>query len=138
MADASPFLTAHDSAERLTRLARAFSQLFTTLGVPHAELPAASRVARARVSRVLGEHAQVLAALVPESVLLADARAAGARSPLPLPADPAGALRALDRELAALLERSSPVADGALRRLGTRFRSELADLTRDLDECVPG
>jgi hypothetical protein len=85
-------------------------------------------VALAAASRLLGAHAQALAALVPESVLLADARAAGERDPLVLPEAPEALLAALDAALAEVLARTTPVADGALARVGATVRAELAGL----------
>jgi hypothetical protein len=135
----APFLGAVDAATELTHLAQAFEHGFRVLGDPAAagEAPA-RRIALATASRVLGEHAAGFAALVPESVLLADARAAGAARPVELPGDARGLVEALDLLVASLADRAAPVADGALRRHAARVRSDLAAIVRDLDERVLG
>lgn len=122
-------LTARDAATALTRLAGAFADGFGRLAdAAPAGGPPARRVALAAASRLLGAHAQALAALVPESVLLADARAAGERDPLVLPEAPEALLAALDAALAEVLARTTPVAYGALARVGATVRAELAGL----------
>ncbi len=135
----SAFLAATEVATELTHLARVFERGFAMLGArgaTPAALPSAERVVVATASRVLGEHAAAFAALVPESVLLDAARAAGAARPVDLPPDPAALLGALDASVASLVARAGPVADGALLRHGARARSELAELRAELARCI--
>lgn len=133
-----PPLTARDAACELTRLAAAFAAGFAQLADAAATASSpARRVALATASRRLGVHAQDLAALVPESVLLASARAAGEADPLERPADAGELLSALDAALGAILLRATPLADGALVRAGTAMRAELAALAAGLADTAP-
>ncbi len=134
--DPTPTLTAAQAAEELTRLARTFAQAFHGFGasgLPDAGRSAAERLTGDRAARLLGEHAAAFAALVPESVLLAPARAAGERGVPELPDDLGAALGALDAAVAALTSRAGVVADGALRRVAAHVRADLALLLADLD-----
>jgi hypothetical protein len=139
--DDVPFLSAHDSARLLTELARRFASEFEAFGARAEHGPPAARVQFATTGRVLGEHAQALAALVPESVLLADARAEGAAVALAQVDAPLDALEELDRALAGVARRATPVADGALLRAAARARADLGDLVRAiraLEAADPG
>jgi hypothetical protein len=79
-----------------------------------------------------------LADLVPESVLLAPARAAGGATPLALPDRPTEIVAVLDRSLGALAARATSTADGALVRVAARLRADLALLAADVDEMQCG
>ena len=125
-------LTAVDAARELTSLARCFAAAFASFAGLSTAGPVARRTALVVASRVLGEHAQGVLGLVPESVLLADARAAGAAAPIDLPADPVAALDELDRVVAALAARATPVADGAFLRFAAHVRADLATARRAL------
>jgi hypothetical protein len=89
-------------------------------------------VAGATLARRMGVHAAAWAELVPESVLLADARDDAPAAP----AVEAGweaiheCIDALRADLEVLLTRTSTVADGAARRVA---RAVLADLDRGRD-----
>ncbi len=128
--DALPPLTAADAATELTRLAGAFAEAFTALASAAAAPGAAPgrRLALAEASRLVGAHALALAALVPESVLLADARAAGVVAPLALPDDPGALLAALDDALGAVCRRATPVADAAFVRVAAAVAHDLGAL----------
>jgi hypothetical protein len=133
MADEPEFWSQHDAVREYTRLSRASESLFVALGELAPRLPdPKATVAAATLARRLGAHAATWAALVPESVLLAEARAATA--PL-APIDPEDgavhrAIDALRADLETLLTRTSPVADGAARRVA---REVMGDLDRGLD-----
>ena len=77
---------------------------------------------------MLGEHAQVFVSLIPESVLLAPARALGAAIALVPAESPAGVLDSLDRALGELAARATPVADGAMLRAVAHASADLAVL----------
>jgi hypothetical protein len=131
-----PFFTQRDAASTYPRLARRCEALFRASGrlAPDASHPAAT-VVLATLSRRAGVHADAWAQLVPESVLLADIRAdaAGEAADGDVGAATAEtltpAIRSLQADLRALLQRLSPVADEPARRLA---RAVLADL----DEAV--
>jgi hypothetical protein len=125
-------LSASDTARELTLLARCFGAAFTSFAEQSQHGPPAARVGFATASRVLGEHAQAFAALVPESVLLAPARADGATALLPAGASTDAVLEGLDRSLTALQARATPVADGAVLRAASRARADLAHLGASL------
>ncbi len=128
----SPFFSASDAARDLTILARQFAAAFTTFAGSTSPGTDASRIGFATASRVLGEWAQAFAALVPESVLLAPARAEGAEAPFVPEASPLAMLGALDRALARISARATSVADGALLRAVAHARVDLAELRADL------
>jgi hypothetical protein len=133
MADEPDFFTQHDAVATYAHLAHSSEALFVALGAlaPRLDDPAAT-VAAATLARQLGAHAAAWAELVPESVLLADARAA-TPGPSGVDAEWGAVHRAIDElraDLGALLDRTSPVADGAARRLA---RAVLADLDRGRD-----
>ena len=131
-----PALTAAEATFEITLLARRFASAFAAFAHPGSDAPVGLVAALATASRVLGEHAQTLVALVPESVLLADARAAGAAVPIEGAAEPLGELAALGRALDALVRRARPVADGALLRLATHVGADLAALQRSITEAL--
>lgn len=105
---------------------------FETIAVSSASAHGARRIALASASRVLGEYAQLVVALVPESVLLADARALGAAAANDYPRDAEALVVALERDLAAVVAPASAVADAALLRLVPQVASGLAAARRSL------
>jgi hypothetical protein len=111
-----PPLDAVDTAHQLTWLARGFAAAFESFEVAGRDAAPSRRPPLARAGRVLGELALTVADLVPESVLLADARNAGAAAPLDLPSEPAKMIEALELRVGSLLARAGPVADGAFER----------------------
>jgi hypothetical protein len=136
MADEPEFWSQHDAAREYTRLARVCEQLFAALGALAPQLPSpTAAVAAATMARRLGAHAAAWAELVPESVLLEDARAAAPAVPAIEPAwDPVhAAIDALRADLERLLTRTTTVADGAARRVA---RAMLADLDRGRDPSL--
>jgi hypothetical protein len=128
MADEPEFWSQHDAVREYSRLARTSAALFVALGALAPSLPEPrAAIAGATLARRLGAHAASWAHLVPESVLLADARAS-APEVAPVAAEWATVRQAIDRlraDLEDLLSRTSPVADSAARRLA---REMLADL----------
>jgi hypothetical protein len=135
MSEEPEFWTQRDAAGEYTRLAGACEALFAALGALAPQLPPSSAVPAATLARRMGAHAAAWAELVPESILLAEARDA---APSVVPIEPAwvpvhAAIEALRRDLGALLTRSSPVADGAARRVA---RAVLADLDRGVDPSL--
>lgn len=110
------FLSASDAARELTVLARRFAAAFEWFAARATVGPSESRVRSATASRVLGEHAQAFAALVPESVLLAPARADGAAAVLAPHASSGAVLESLHRAITEISGRATPIADGALVR----------------------
>lgn len=121
------FLTAVDAATELGVLARHFAAAFDSFARLSAdrERPAADRVWLATFSRLCGQCAQTLADLVPESVLLADARAAAESAPVVLPEDPHEALDALIDQLKGLIARADPVANAPVLRSATAMVRDL-------------
>jgi hypothetical protein len=136
MADEPDFWSQQDAAREYTRLAQACEQLFVALGSLAPQLPSpAAAVAAATMARRLGAHAGAWAELVPESVLLEEARASAPAVP---PVEPAwgpvhAAIDSLRADLQLLLTRTSVVADGAARRVA---RAVLADLDRGRDPSL--
>jgi hypothetical protein len=128
MADEPELWSQHDAAREYTRLARASEALFRAMGrlAPELSSPSAT-IAAATLARRLGAHATTWAELVPESVLLAEARESAPPVPDVAPEWDAvhEAIDSLRRDLTALLERTNEVADGAARRLA---RAVLEDL----------
>jgi hypothetical protein len=138
VSDPTRFLTAAGAAEELTRLACSFERASSRFGAPGAGRTPAERLTHDRAARRLGEHAAALAALVPESVLLAPARAAGQeRVPAP-PDDLRATLVGLDDAVEALASQAGPVADGELRRLAGQVRADLLALVADVDRMLCG
>jgi hypothetical protein len=136
--DPTRTLTAAEAAEDLTRLSRSFERAFARFGAPGERRSPAERLAHDRSARRLGEHAAAFAALVPESVLLAPARAAGETGAADLPDDLRAALLVLDGAVDAIAARAGRVADGALRRLAGHVRADLAGLIADIDRMRCG
>jgi hypothetical protein len=120
-----------DAARTYLELARRCQVLFVAAGVAmRADTDPERKPLLATASRHLGDHAGAWEDLVPESVLLADARDAVEALPA-LPASPevvVGALRTLSDDLGALLARTSPVADAPARRLARIVLADLAPL----------
>jgi len=112
--------TQQDAARGYTELARRCEALFVALGrlAPQLEADEAT-VAAATLARRLGRHSAAWAALVPESVLLEDARASAREvPPLADGIDAAlTAVEALRADLQHFLTRSSDVADADARAL---------------------
>jgi hypothetical protein len=132
MADEPTVWTQRDAAREYTRLARECDALFAALGAlaPRLEPDAAANAA-AWLARRLGDHATAWAALVPESVLLADARDA-APDVAAIDPDVASVLPRLQRlrdDLAEILTRTTEVADAAARR-------EARATGADVDEAI--
>jgi hypothetical protein len=132
MADEPEFFSQHDAVREYSQLAGTTAALFVALGALAPTLPEPrAAIAAATLARRLGSHAAAWAELVPESVLLSDARAA-APDVAPVEAEWAAVHRAIDRlrgDLEDVLGRTSPVADAAARRLA---REELGDLDAGL------
>lgn len=122
------FFSASDAARELTVLARRFTAGFEFFAASAADATTGSRIGLSTGSRMLGEHAQVFVSLIPESVLLAPARALGAAIALVPAASPAGVLDSLDRALGELAARATPVADGAMLRAVAHASADLAVL----------
>jgi hypothetical protein len=122
------FWSQHDAVREYTALARSSEALFMALGAlaPHLE-DARAAVGAATIARRLGAHAAAWQELVPESVLLAEARDAAPAAATVAPEWGAvhEAITALRADLGRLLADTSPVADGTARRLA---REVLADL----------
>ncbi|HEX7094448.1 MAG TPA: hypothetical protein VF183_01100 [Acidimicrobiales bacterium] len=120
--------TQQDAARGYVDFARRCEALFAALGTvaPRLDDPA-STVAAAVLGRQLGLHAAAWSELVPESVLLEDARAAApARAEVPPTLDAiADALGALRADIEAFLTRSSDVADAEARALGRRMLDDI-------------
>jgi hypothetical protein len=128
MADEAGFWSQRDAAQEYTRLARTCESLFVALGALAPSLgPPAAAAAAAQLARRLGAHASAWAELVPESVLLEDARRAAPAAAIVEPsiATVVDALTELRSAVADLLTRTTEVADGAARR---QARSTAADL----------
>jgi hypothetical protein len=127
--DNGAFWSQRDAAREYTRLARWCESLFAATGslAPRLTTAAATNAA-ATLARRLGGYAAQWAALVPESVLLADARAEAPRPMVvdPVPAQVFPALEALARDLRALLDVTSDVADAPARRLAREVVEDLA------------
>jgi hypothetical protein len=127
------FWSQRDAAAEYRRLAAVCESLFRALGALAPSLPTPQEtVAAATLARRLGAHASAWDELVPESVLLEDARRAAPAVPETAPEWPAVAagLAALRRDLRALLERTTDLADAPARRLA---RQVLADLDEGPD-----
>lgn len=122
------FLAASDAARELTFLARRFAAAFEWFASRATLGPSGLRIRSATASRVLGEHAQAFAALVPESVLLAPARAEGAAAELAPEASAGAVLESLQRAITEISGRATPMADGALLRAVGRARVDVSDL----------
>jgi len=129
---AAPWLTAAEAAFALSRLGEGLAAAFETIAVSSASAYGVRRVALASRSRVLGEHAQSVVTLVPESVLLADARALGSVAANDYPRDAEALVVALERDLATISAQASEVADAALLRLIPQVASDLAAARRSL------
>ena len=112
--------TQQDAARGYTELTRRCEALFVALGrlAPQLESDAAT-VAAATLARRLGRHSAAWAALVPESVLLEDARASAQEAaPVGDSIDEAlAAVDALRADLQQFRTRSSDVADADARAL---------------------
>jgi hypothetical protein len=130
VSDLGSYWTQRDAVRAYTRLADLCEALFAATGelVPQVEATA-SKAVLAATSRHLGAHAAAWADLVPESVLLADARAAaralGAGTVDGL--TPAELFDRLTADLEELLARSAPLADGAARRLARNVLDDVRD-----------
>jgi hypothetical protein len=124
------FWSQRDAAAEYTRLAAASESLFRTLGALAPTLPSPRAVvAAATLARRLGTHAAAWAELVPESVLLDEARRSAPAAP-----DVAGdwpsvaaGLQHLRAALDALLERTTALADAPARRLAGQVLADLAE-----------
>ena len=123
-----PFLSASDAARELTVLARRFAAAFEWFASRATVGPSELRVRFATASRVLGEHAQTFAALVPESALLALARADGAAAELAPHASSGAVLESLHRAITEISGLATPIADGALVRAVGSALVDVADL----------
>jgi hypothetical protein len=139
--DDGAFWSQRDAAREYTRLAHACEALFAALGslAPRLAEPAAANAA-ATLARRLGEAAPQWSALVPESVLLGDARAEGALEPIVVDAEPAPvveALGALSRDLHALLDVTTEVADASARRLAARLVADVDAAQPSLQVATP-
>jgi hypothetical protein len=131
------FFSQADAITTYLALARRCETLFVAAGRAAAhDVGLHRKQLLATVSRHLGTHARAWHDLVPESVLLEElrARAPGATAVGETADDVVVALAELRDELGLLLDRTSPVADAAARRLA---RIVLADLAPVLDS-VPG
>ena len=136
MADEAGFFSQRDAVREYTRLARASEAIFVALGSLAPRLPSsADTAAAATLARQMGAHAVAWAELVPESVLLAEARSATEPLPVLDGQEPAvrAAVASLRADLESLLARTSPTADGAARRLA---RAVLHDLDRSADPSL--
>jgi hypothetical protein len=135
------FWSQRDAAAEYTRLAAASESLFRALGALAPSLPGAgATAAAATLARRLGAHAASWDELVPESVLLEDARRSAPVTP-ELPADRAAvaaALRALQRALVTLLERTTEIADARARRLARQVLADLAEGPEDVLDPTDG
>jgi len=129
--------TQQDAARGYTELARRCEALFATLGRLAPQLGSdAATVAVATLARRLGRHSAAWAALVPESVLLEDARASAQEAP-PVGDGIDAALAAVDAlrvDLERFLTRSSDVADADARALA---RAVLGDIDASWAELRP-
>ena len=131
-----PALTAADTASELTGLARRFTAAFESFARWSTIEPGARRRrVRSTASRILGAHAAEFAALVPESVLLADARRAGAAEPIGGAVDARTVLEELDRTIAEIAARATPSADGAFLRCAMHARADLAAIRHAITEA---
>ena len=149
---AEPFFTQRDAAVEFTRLAACCEAVFVAAGeavggageprvrADPAGTDARTKVALAGISRRFGLHAAAWAELVPEAVLLADARAAVSPAPAVArtPRGVAEALAMLRDDLHALAARLSPVADGAARRLASVVLADLEEGLTALGKFRPG
>jgi hypothetical protein len=139
-------LTARECTRVYATLAWSCEQIFlTTAGWIDSVETAETKIALSIAARVFGWQAEQWRALVPESVLLDDDRAA---APVPAAreamaalaaADPArrgDSLRALSEtmqdEVGLLAERLSPVSDGAGARLAEFLRADLGRVSASL------
>ena len=130
-----PALTAADTAREFTGLARRFTSAFASFGRWSTTEPAPRRRVLSTASRILGAHAAEFAALVPESVLLADARDAGAAEPIGGAVDARTVLEELDRTIAEIAARATPSADGAFLRCAAHARADLAAIRHAITEA---
>ncbi len=130
-----PALTAADTAREFTGVARRFTLACEMFARWSATEPAARRRVRSTASRILGAHAAEFAALVPESVLLADARAAGVAEPIVEAVDARTVLEELDRTIAEMATRATPSADGAFLRCAMHARADLAAILHAISEA---
>ena len=130
-----PALTAAGTAREFIALARRFTLAFESFARWSTTEPAARRRVLSTASRVLGGHAAEFAALVPESVLLADARAAGAAEPIGEAVDARTVLDELDRTIAEMATRATPSADGAFLRCAMHARADLAAIRHAITEA---
>ena len=131
-----PALTAAGTAREFIGLARRFTLAFESFARWSTIEPGARRRrVRSTASRILGAHAAEFAALVPESVLLADARAAGAAEPIGEAVDARTVLDELDRTIAEMATRATPSADGAFLRCAMHARADLAAIRHAITEA---
>lgn len=131
-----PALTAADTAREFTGLARRFTSAFESFAQwSTIEPEARRRRVHSTASRILGAHAAAFAALIPESVLLADGRAAGAAEPIPDAVDATTLLEELDRTIAEMATRATPSADGAFLRCAMHARADLAAIRHAITDA---
>jgi hypothetical protein len=137
----APYFTQRDAVALYQRLAGRCDAIFRACGsLALAAADPATTVVLATLSRRAGLHAEAWTGLVPESVLLADVRAAAAADPVE-PPDVDGLpayLRTLQEDLAGLLSRTSPIADEPARRLARAVLGDLDEALQALERRPSG